>query len=560
MRLKPACVKNIILWAATALTAAVNLHAAMAAVPQARPADEPLSVEDAQTDTAETVLDQAQEPAATQPQAGGTDVLVTLREIRIEGNRFIPSSELLKTVEQYIGQPVSSADLETIRLRLTRHYIDKGYINSGALLPDQAVNGGVVTYRIVEGRLNEITLSKSELLREGYLRKRILKGNRRTLNVDTLRDNLTALRNNASIKNIHAELVPGKTFGTADLNVEIIDDTRHAAAVSLDNYSPPSIGEEHLSLAYTNGSLFKGSERLDLVLQATEGLREASANFALPVTADDLEVFFGVSRSEADVVEEPFDRLNIFSETRSERIGVQWPMLRSLQNTDSLSISLDRRLSKTFLLDAPFSFSQGFVDGRATVTALRIANHWRHSRQGHTFAMRTMLSRGLDALDASINGGVPDSEFSSLVNQFIFLKRFENPRYEFLLRNDIQWASEPLLSMEQLSSGGVNSVRGYRENRIVSDQGLFTSAEFRYRPAPSLTVSVFADYARADNKDRPLNGEDELYSAGFGLNWRVGSSSHVELEWAEALNDAGNSDDSLQARGVHLSFGSRLEF
>ncbi|HEX7027568.1 MAG TPA: ShlB/FhaC/HecB family hemolysin secretion/activation protein [Gammaproteobacteria bacterium] len=551
--------RQTVIRTATALTAALHLHVAIAAVPQARPADQPLDVEERQP-APETALEQPHAPAAVQPQAGGDEPRVTLREIRIEGNRLIPTDELLQTVQTYIGKPVSSADLEAIRLRLTRHYIDQGYINSGALLPDQAVNRGIVTYLIVEGTLNDVTLGKSELLRESYLRKRILKGNRRALNIETLRNNLTALRNNPNIRNLHAELVPGKTFGTSSLLVDIVDNTRHAATVSLDNYSPPSIGEKHISVAYRNGSLFKGSERLDLVLQATEGLREASVNFALPVNADDVEFFIGVNRSEADVVEEPFDRLNIFSETRAVSIGLQWPLLRSLNDADSFSISLDRRESKTALFDEPFSFSQGFVDGRATVAALRIANHWRRSQPGYTLAMRTLLSRGLDALDSSINENIPDSDYTSLVNQFIFLRRFDNPRYELLLRNDIQWASEPLLSMEQFSSGGVNSVRGYRENRIVSDRGLFASAELRYRATPALGLSVFTDYANADNQDRPLNGEDTLYSAGLGLSWRIGSYSRLELEWAEALSGDNNNDDSLQARGVHLSFSSTVDF
>lgn len=48
---------------------------------------------------------------------------------------------------------VTSDDLEEARLALTRFLIDKGYINSGALLPIQDFKNGVAIFQIVEGRL-----------------------------------------------------------------------------------------------------------------------------------------------------------------------------------------------------------------------------------------------------------------------------------------------------------------------------------------------------------------------------------------------------------------------
>ena len=57
------------------------------------------------------------------------------------------------------GREVSAADLETLRDRLTLAYVQRGYVNSGVVLPDQAIDDGLVTFQAVEGRLSEIIVT-----------------------------------------------------------------------------------------------------------------------------------------------------------------------------------------------------------------------------------------------------------------------------------------------------------------------------------------------------------------------------------------------------------------
>ena len=41
-----------------------------------------------------------------------------------------------------------------------------------------------------------------------------------------------------------------------------------------------------------------------------------------------------------------------------------------------------------------------------------------------------------------------------------------------IVRQTLQLASEPLLNIEKFALGGINTVRGYRENQFVRDNGL----------------------------------------------------------------------------------------
>jgi hemolysin activation/secretion protein len=77
-----------------------------------------------------------------------------LRDVNIIGNTVLDEAAIRGVVDPYLGKPVTTGDLEEIRRLFTLLYINRGYINSGAIIPDQSVANGVVAFRFVEGRVN----------------------------------------------------------------------------------------------------------------------------------------------------------------------------------------------------------------------------------------------------------------------------------------------------------------------------------------------------------------------------------------------------------------------
>jgi hemolysin activation/secretion protein len=50
------------------------------------------------------------------------------------------------------------------------------------------------------------------------------------------------------------------------------------------------------------------------------------------------------------------------------------------------------------------------------------------------------------------------------------VRRFDTRGDQYVLRNDLQLAKDPLLPLEQFTVGGASTVRGYRENQLVKDK------------------------------------------------------------------------------------------
>jgi hemolysin activation/secretion protein len=90
-------------------------------------------------------------PAPAERQRLPQQVRIFVRQIRVEGNTVFPREKLEEITKRYVDRELTTEDLEALRLELTRLYVDAGYINSGAVIPDQTVSEGVITYQIIEG-------------------------------------------------------------------------------------------------------------------------------------------------------------------------------------------------------------------------------------------------------------------------------------------------------------------------------------------------------------------------------------------------------------------------
>ncbi|MGB0127621.1 MAG: POTRA domain-containing protein, partial [Rhodocyclaceae bacterium] len=121
------------------------------------------------------------------PEAPTSGATIELREIAFEGNRVIPTEELLGIAKPFVGRHLTAAEIEELRHTITRHYIGKGYLNSGATIGEDAYRDGRLTVLIVEGRVEAVRLSGMERLRESYVRDRLSRGDE-PLDVNVLQE------------------------------------------------------------------------------------------------------------------------------------------------------------------------------------------------------------------------------------------------------------------------------------------------------------------------------------------------------------------------------------
>ena len=110
-----------------------------------------------------------------------------IETIVFRGNAAIPTHELDAIAEPYRGRRVGAAEIEELRQALTRHYIDRGYISSGALLDADAPER-TLAFRIVEGRISSVRLRGMDSLDDAYVSDRLVREADGPVNIDMLRE------------------------------------------------------------------------------------------------------------------------------------------------------------------------------------------------------------------------------------------------------------------------------------------------------------------------------------------------------------------------------------
>jgi hemolysin activation/secretion protein len=512
-----------------------------------------------------------------------------VKEFRFVGNHVFSNGTLSKVVEKYSNREINADDIEQARQDLTLFYVSRGYVNSGAVVPDQDGKNGIITLQLVEGRLTGIKLKGNFWFRPWWLRNEIRRGAGRPLNFNKLKEALQLLRQNPTISRINAELQPGGVPGESILDVDIKDTQPFRFAIEFNNKRPPSVGAEILNAHATDLNLTGHNDTLDVLYGIAHsnsghsfedsdfsGADNIDGTYTFPVTPWATTLQIHASKSDTSIIEEPFTTLDINSKLEQYGATLRQPIYQTLSNEFAISITAEKRRSVTFLLGQRFSLSPGDVDGVAQVFVLRLAQEFVNRSQLHVLALRSTFNIGLDAFDATDSGMKPNWDFFSWLGQGQYIRRLWNTDNLLVARLNAQFSNSPLFNLEQFVLGGADSVRGYRENQILRDNGVFGSIEVRVpvlygkEHTPILIVAPFVDLGTGwntlhDNQTSTNNGTgststssdrqmETLTSTGLGLIANVTRHAHAEIYWGYGFNRGViTQHHNLQDYGIHFA-------
>ncbi len=503
----------------------------------------------------------ASKPPVESPQLESIPDTITVKQFQFEGNTAFTDEELAEIIQDYTNRPITFAELLQAEAAITKHYIDAKYVNSGALLPtDQNLSTGIVTLQILEGGIDEIIITGNKGLNASYIRSRIARKTQTPLNVDNLIEALQLLQLDPLIDKISAELSAGPRpeLSTLTITVELADPFR--VDMFLDNGRTPSVGSFRRGLTITEANLVGLGDKISATYANTDGSNRYDANYTLPINATNGTVRFDFYGTDSDVIEEPFERLDITGESRRYSFTLRQPIYQTPTQDVALGLTLSRENSETTILGEQEPLSAGADQkGRTRISALRFFQEYLRRDAQSVFALRSEVSLGVDWFGATKNDEAPDSRFVAWRAQGQYVRLLAEETL-FVIRTDVQLASRPLLALEQFALGGYQSVRGYRQDLLLSDNGILLSAEALFPIVKIgddgiLQVYPFMDFGVAWNSgDRQDPPDSTLLGTGIGLQLRLGETLTGRIEYGIPLIDAETQDKgTLQEDGLYFS-------
>ncbi len=515
-------------------------------------------------------------PPVLKEETGPPPLRVYVDTIQIEGNTVFSQEELDQVTQPYRDRNLTTEDLEELRQALTLLYINKGYVSSGAIIPDQAVTDGRIVFRMVEGTLNDITVEGEEHFLPIYFSSRLALHAGPPVNLKNLRDQLQVMLQDPLIARLNAELRPGLERGQSVLHVRVEEKSPWRAWAEFNNYQSPTVGAARLLGTVGHQNLLGLRDSLFFTYGRSDGVDPLiDTSYTIPFTPWDTSLQVQYRRNDFQVVEEPFSTLKFESESEVFSGTLRQPLLRTPTQEVAVSFTGERLENQTFIDGFPLPFATPGADkkGRTVVTALRFGQEWTWRNPSYVLATRSRFSVGIDALNATANAStqVPDTHFFSWLGQMQLGYRWDVYPLQVISRMDLQLANDLLFPLEQYAVGGRYSVRGYRENTLVRDNAFLFTAESRIPLLPdmigpdTLQLAPFVDVGRSwfakRNKSSatPLPGAKTLASVGVGLRLNLFQNSfpafnnlQANVYWGHQLNDVDQDGNNFQDHGVHV--------
>jgi hemolysin activation/secretion protein len=520
---------------------------------------------------------------------------VFVREFQFSGNMVFTRKQLMdvpvvmrtesgkdiaeKKVSDFINREITFDDLEQIRVGLTLFYVNRGYINSGAVIPDQNAENGVIKIEIVEGVLSDINIRGNKRLKAKYYTDRIRYGAAGPLDINKLRDQLEIVRQNPNIERINAQLHPGDSPGQSYLDVDVEERDTNYFAISFNNHRSPSVGSERFELFYANQNLLGFGDALAIRYGLTSGgihdmkiagadhwyqdifpftnPKDFTVDYTIPISPSGTTLGFEVSKTDEVVIEEPFQDLDIGSETTSFDVTLRQPIYRSTRSELAVFVTGAIRRNETALLGDGFAFPPDVDNGVSDVTIIRFGQEFFTRDTQQALAIRSTLSFGLNAFGAT-NNDRADGQFVAWLGQLQYIRKIGQTDMQWVYRLNAQFATDSLLALEQFAVGGVDSVRGYRENQLVRDNGITSQLELRIpvinrKPGESiLEIAPFVDVGYGYNANGEPTGE-LLSSVGLGLLFHPFRKLDAEVYWGHPFKDFDNDGHDAQDYGFHFN-------
>lgn len=507
-------------------------------------------------------------------------------EFEIEGNTRLSALQVEAAVMPFMGEGRDMAAIENARAALEKAYQGAGYLTVFVDVPEQRIDAGVVRLAVLEGRVDKLYVTGSRYFDQGRVRAvatELAEG--KVPNFNVVQQQVAALSQTPE-RRVQPVLRPGREPGTVEAELKVSDKLPLGGSVEVSNAA--AAGTEALraavNLHYDN--LFQRDHSLSLTA-LTAPMRPSQSqvlvlNYLVPLGDGDSLSLSAVNSNSA---------IDSLGGTRvlgkGTTLGLRYGINRVGSNdAHGLSLGFDMKDLKEDVQTSAGSF--GSPLRYAPLQAAYNGSWWGEWGQQQLSASATFGLRPVwrqtraDCQLADGSFGVADQfacKRRGADGGFTTLKldwrgsRRVGPT-EWALRVSGQIASQPLVSAEQFSVGGGDSVRGYAEGAVSADYGVLASFELRSRnlaPAllsafdganlPAFTELVifgFGDVARVSLIE-PEPGQPHrstLLGTGLGVRLGLQPGLSLALDWARRHRDV--TGRSLPTERVHVRAAMRF--
>ncbi len=495
---------------------------------------------DAQTQEAEAVPEVKEESGkkdeATQPSNEEQPADFDLLELRVKGNTLIDPKQLGRAIYPFLGPKKTIDTVESARAALEKHYQSLGYQTIAVDIPEQDVKNGVVYLQVVEGKVSRLRVVESRYFSLGKIKAgvpELAEGN--VPNFPKMQKQLAALGGQSEDRKIQPVLRAGETPGTLEVDLKVKDQLPLHGKVELNGRNTSSTSRLRLASSLHYDNLWQAMHSASLMYQVSPENNDEvdvwAATYAMPLFDSDARLALYTVSSSSNAQIASAGALSVIGIGNIYGLRLVKPLSGLEKYFHSATVGVDYKDFKEDLnligadkITTPISYLpflvqyNGSLRGEESLASFDLGLH---------FSIRGLGNKQQEFEEKRF---LAKANYMYLAGNVKFQQDLPKGM-ELVARFSGQVSDSPLISNEQFSMGGDESVRGYFETQALADDGVFGSLELysphlgeaKWEYLNNLKALAFLDVAKGWVK-KPLPGNsagDFISSAGFGLRFQM---------------------------------------
>jgi hemolysin activation/secretion protein len=491
-------------------------------------------------------------------------------EYRIDGSTLLPVASVERAVYPFLGEQKTLADVEAARTALEKAYHDAGYLTVVVSIPVQKVQNAEVALAVTEAPVSRLRVVESRYFSLGEIKARVPQlAEGHVPQFDDMQDELATL-NRGSDRRVSPILRPGKEAGTVEVDLKVQDQLPLHGSVEINDRHSEGTTATHASASIHWDNLWDAQHSLGVTLQGvpeqTNESRVLSVNYNWPQRNGNMLALYGVHSASDVAVAEGVNTLGA-----GDIYG-----LRYIANLPGSSSFFQSATLGVDYKDFTQTVSQlGSGSFNTPITYMPFMAGWDGSLSGQDSETRLGVSFNFHVMGlVGTEQQFADKRFKGRPNYSYLKGNFSHKEtgsqgraegWSAQLRGSWQLAGQALVSNEQFSIGGVDTVRGYYDSAASGETGVALTLEastpnLLKNPAAGDAPGVVSDVRLLSFYDQgwvtvvdPLfaNARFELASYGIGLRVSGARGLSVTLDWAIAqsqINKTQQGDSRLHFR------------
>ncbi|MES2587129.1 MAG: ShlB/FhaC/HecB family hemolysin secretion/activation protein [Pseudomonadota bacterium] len=429
---------------------------------------------------------------ASPPKAGAKSIEVS--GFKVTGMTLISQEKAQEALKPFLNRPLTLDQIKEAAEAVTNLYAKKGWV-AQAVVPPQDVQKGIVTIKIIEGKVGKVIIkldkNTQSRLKSAVITKFVSNGNPpgAFINLNALERDL-AILNEIPGNEVDAELSEGGLEETTDILVNTRDTGLFAGRVDASNYGAANTGPAQAiaSLSLNNPSGYGDQVTLDAI--GSEGSAYGQLKYGMPVGYDGWRVSAGVSALNYKSLTS-YSSINSQGTAQTYGVYSNYALERTARSNKNILVNFENKNYNNLTNGAQTSNYQinnlnAGINGANFLDQTYV--NWGATATLGYLSINNTNQANNDSQGAATKGTFGKIGFNGSVTQPLPIKRTN-------LVGSVygQLANKNLNSAEQLYLGGPYGVRAYPVAQGGGAQGAVASAELNHTLIQDLQLGAFFD-------------------------------------------------------------------